>query len=225
MLSSLATSEPSLDTFVTLSPVPGFGSWLEARLARHTPTRGAADSVATGGRAGHGADEAAALDALLSALTAAGLSPAEPFEELGALHQADCGEVGGRDEGDGGDGGRGDGASRTSSGPGAPLLVAVRRALLVLCARYLCLATQRQRALDPVAAFHLRNGATLSAIHWGANPSARGVRESSTIMVNYLYEPSQIELNHSAYVSNGHIAATESVWAMVNGYRVNGAVA
>jgi malonyl-CoA decarboxylase len=195
VLSSLAASEPALDTFVTLSPVPGFRSWLEARLARHV----AAQDGAAGRRTHDGAstladevaaDEAVALNALLEALRAAGLVSSDPFEAVGPVHE-DC---------------EGDAASLA--------LVAVRRALLCLCARYLCLATHRQRALDPVAAFHLRNGATLVSIHWGANSSARGVRESCSMMVNYLYEPESIEVNHSAYVSSGKIAASDSVWAL-----------
>ena len=195
VLSSLAASEPALDTFVTLSPVPGFRSWLEARLARHV----AAQDGAVGRRTHDGAstladgvaaDEAVALNALLEALRAAGLVSTDPFEAVGPVHED----------------GEGDAASLA--------LVAVRRALLCLCARYLCLATHRQRALDPVAAFHLRNGATLVSIHWGANSSARGVRESCSMMVNYLYEPESIEVNHSAYVSSGKIAASDSVWAL-----------
>ena len=195
VLSSLAASEPALDIFVTLSPVPGFRSWLEARLARHAAAQNGA-----GGRRAHdgastfadgvAADEAVALNALLEALRAAGLVPIDPFETVGPLHED----------------GEGDAASLP--------MVAVRRALLCLCARYLCLATHRQRALDPVAAFHLRNGATLVSIHWGANSSARGVRESCSMMVNYLYEPESIEVNHSAYVSSGKIAASDSVWAL-----------
>ena len=195
VLSSLASSEPALDTFVTLSPVPGFRSWLEARLARHVAAQdGAAGRRTHDGAStladGVAADEAVALNALLEALRAAGLVSTDPFEAVGPVHED----------------GEGDAASLA--------LVAVRRALLCLCARYLCLATHRQRALDPVAAFHLRNGATLVSIHWGANSSARGVRESCSMMVNYLYEPESIEVNHSAYVSSGKIAASDSVWAL-----------
>ena len=40
------------------------------------------------------------------------------------------------------------------------------------------------QALDPVAGFHLRNGATLHALHWRANPTARGMHESGGIMVS-----------------------------------------
>ena len=85
----------------------------------------------------------------------------------------------------------------------------------MLCARYLCLAAHRQRALDPVAAFHLRNGAELLNLNWGANTSTRGLRESAGIMVNYNYKPAEIEANHSAYVSHGTIAAAPHVWDLI----------
>ena len=91
----------------------------------------------------------------------------------------------------------------------------MRACLLSLCARYLCTAQKRQRALDPVAAFHLRNGAALHALHWAANPSRRGLRESAGIMVNYAYEPERIEANHCAYVESGEIAAAEGVWELL----------
>lgn len=43
-----------------------------------------------------------------------------------------------------------------------------------LCAVYLCRAKKRGGALDPVAAFHLRNGAQLHSIRWMANTTPRG---------------------------------------------------
>ena len=94
-------------------------------------------------------------------------------------------------------------------------LAAAREALLSLCARYLCLAKKRRSALDPVAAFHLRNGARLQAVHAGANPSARGLRESAGIMVNYEYREQHLEANHSAYVSGGDVQASASVWTLI----------
>ncbi|KAL3927202.1 MAG: hypothetical protein SGPRY_002936, partial [Prymnesium sp.] len=66
--------------------------------------------------------------------------------------------------------------------PDAPVPSSLRPSLLRLCALYLLLAKKRQRALDPVAAFHLRNGAILAELRWNANPSLRGRRESSGMM-------------------------------------------
>ena len=64
---------------------------------------------------------------------------------------------------------------------------------------------------DPVAAFHLRNGARLLALRWGANPSARGLRESAGMMVNYSYELGDVEANHSRFVATGDVLASEAV--------------
>ncbi len=67
----------------------------------------------------------------------------------------------------------------------------------------------------PVAAFHLRNGARLLDVHWGANPSVRGLRESAGMMVNYEYRVGELEENHSGYVSRGEIQASERVWRLI----------
>ena len=184
VLATLTAEQRGIHTFVTLSPVPGFRSWLEARLARHaaeqqSSSASAADFVKP--------DEARALDRYLAAVSSAGLSPLDLFEARETAR--------GADEAD-------------RFGP-------ARHALLALCARYLCLAKKRTLALDPVAGFHLRNGATLHAIHPDANPSVRGLRESAGIMVNYLYAPERLEANHSAYVSRGEVQASERVWSLV----------
>jgi malonyl-CoA decarboxylase len=54
---------------------------------------------------------------------------------------------------------------------------------------------------DAVAKFHLSNGAQLFNINWGADLSKKGVAQSSSLMVNYLYELDAIEQNHEAYVN------------------------
>lgn len=76
--------------------------------------------------------------------------------------------------------------------------------------RQLALAYLLQRSkrglLDPVAAFHLANGARLEAIDSFADTSERGLRNAFGMMVNYLYEPEQVEANHERFVSDGVIA-------------------
>ena len=69
---------------------------------------------------------------------------------------------------------------------------------------------------DPVARFHLHNGARLERINWLANVSRRGVRESLGLMVNFLYEPRAIEANHDRFV-RGEIAASRQVRSQVLG--------
>ena len=86
-----------------------------------------------------------------------------------------------------------------------------RGPLTRLCARYLLEAKSRGRPLDPVARFHLRNGARLERINWLGDVSDKGLSESAGLMVNYLYDPKTIERNHEAYVKAGTIAASVEI--------------
>ncbi|MCX6340278.1 MAG: malonyl-CoA decarboxylase family protein [Candidatus Aureabacteria bacterium] len=56
-------------------------------------------------------------------------------------------------------------------------------------------------AYDPVANFHLSNGASIGNINYLANPSERGMRESYGMMANYFYEAEHQERNKLAYAS------------------------
>ena len=71
------------------------------------------------------------------------------------------------------------------------------------------------RAADPVANFHLSNGARVERINWRADTSAKGMRESAGLMVNYLYDPAFIEDNHEAYAGEGKRAMANAVRKMV----------
>jgi malonyl-CoA decarboxylase len=82
--------------------------------------------------------------------------------------------------------------------------------MLKLCARYL---TGEGR--DPVAKFHLGNGARLERINWLGNPAPRGMTESYGIMVNYLYDLGTIEANHEAFVRDKIIARSDLVDALL----------
>ncbi len=96
----------------------------------------------------------------------------------------------------------------------AERLQPVREALLALCATYLLRPGERgEGAQDPVARFHLNNGARLERINWGADSSKRGLRDSFGMMVNYVYEPGAIEKNHDRFV-NGRIAASRQVTSL-----------
>ena len=77
--------------------------------------------------------------------------------------------------------------------------------LVRLCARWIALEGGRdgRRAADPVAHFHLSNGARIERVNWRADTSDKGMRESAGLMVNYLYDPAFIEDNHEAYVGEG----------------------
>jgi malonyl-CoA decarboxylase len=81
-----------------------------------------------------------------------------------------------------------------------------------LCARYLLREKARPgRALDPVAHFHLTNGARVERINWLGDVSAKGLQQSAGIMVNYLYRLGEIEANHEAYRGEGRVAASSTV--------------
>ncbi|WP_421703424.1 malonyl-CoA decarboxylase [Aliiroseovarius sp.] len=81
-----------------------------------------------------------------------------------------------------------------------------------IAARYLTGARRPMgTAFDPVAHFHLGNGAQLHAVHAGADPSDTGRGNSWGVMVNYLYDLSKIEANHQAYANEGEIAAAPKV--------------
>ncbi|MFV0275921.1 MAG: malonyl-CoA decarboxylase [Parahaliea sp.] len=82
-----------------------------------------------------------------------------------------------------------------------------KSALLSLCAKYLYSAKDGQYPLDPVARFHLRNGARIDRLNWAGDTSAKGIRQSAGIMVNYSYDLSQVEERHENYL-NKMIVAT-----------------
>jgi malonyl-CoA decarboxylase len=144
---------PGLDTFVTLSPVPGFARWLSGL-------------VADPGEFRLSDEERAEL--------------ARPAGETISL-----------DEG-----------ART------------RRDKLLgqMAAQYMLRArTASGRVIDPVARFHLGNGARLERINVGGNLSARGMRESHGVMVNYRYDLGDIETNHEAFATRNTVVASSGV--------------
>ena len=138
VVGELSRELPSLATFVTLSPVPGFAAWLRKRGA--TP-------------------------------------------ELASGWQRD--------------------------------LVAAERArgeLLPLAAAYFLAAKgSGGKPVDPVARFHLGNGARLERLNWLGDTSAKGLREAYGLMVNYLYDLRYIEANHEAYAGEGKVAASSTI--------------
>ena len=156
----LSLEFPRLKVFCTLSPLPGFATWLGALLAK--------------GLADRSRPLAAALKAVLARLGA----------DLGKVaSDPDCVER----------------------------LAPLREPLTQLCATYLLhRADGVEPLLDPVARFHLNNGARLERINWLADTSRKGLRESLGLMVNYGYEPRAIERNHEKFV-RGEIVASRQV--------------
>ncbi|MBX5453267.1 MAG: malonyl-CoA decarboxylase [Acidobacteriia bacterium] len=158
----------NLKTFATLSPVPGFRRWLDARMAEGLPGFFSEDEAAAIRAAAPG--EHPTPEAALAAILA----------ERGWYRNAN-------------------------------LVRAVEAPMLRLCARYLLQESRGKRALDPVAHFHLTNGARLERINILGDRSEKGARESATVMVNYLYDPAKIEEYHEAYVGEGRRHASSAV--------------
>ena len=86
---------------------------------------------------------------------------------------------------------------------------AEEEAVRVIAADYLLKARDGQQApFDPVARFHLGNGAQIHAVHGAADLSENGLWQSGGAMVNYLYDLKMIEQNHERFVQKGEICVT-----------------
>ena len=137
---SLKQRFPQLKTFSTISPAPGFRSWLDSQARAH-----------------------------------------EDIASLIAEFSADADE-------------------------------AMRARLEKLAASYfLEQKNNRGRPLDPVARFHLKNGAILERINILGNPSEKGMQLSLGTMVNYVYDLSRVEENHEEYMKNNRVITSSQV--------------
>jgi hypothetical protein len=84
--------------------------------------------------------------------------------------------------------------------------------LLPLAAHYFLRAKSADGLpVDPVARFHLGNGARLERLNWLGDVSEKGLREAHGLMVNYRYDLAEIERNHEAYENDGTVAAARAV--------------
>jgi len=84
----------------------------------------------------------------------------------------------------------------------------MQKQLVRLCAYYLLHAKQGLEPLDPVARFHLGNGARLEKLNWLGDISAMGMRRSAGLMVNYVYRLDDVERNHEAYARDRRVVAS-----------------
>ncbi len=81
-----------------------------------------------------------------------------------------------------------------------------------LAARYLVHEKNaRGKPLNPVARFHLGNGAELHRVNWLGDVSAKGLKQAAGLMVNYLYVLDDIERNHENYTANATVASSSEV--------------
>ena len=84
-------------------------------------------------------------------------------------------------------------------------------ALKALCAAYLAFLSPTP-AGDAVARFHLDNGARLERLNGRGNMSAKGLRQSFGMMVNYLYDLAKVEASHEKF-RQGEVARSRAVAA------------
>jgi len=147
---------PNLQTFVTLSPVPGFAGWLNRERESDESLFDAAQK-----------DTLALLD------TDGWWQDDESVERL-------------------------------------------RDVMLSAAAHYFLVARDaRGRQIDPVARFHLGNGARLEQLNFAGDLSEKGLQQSHGLMVNYLYALDEIESNHEAFAEKGAVAAAPAIRKLV----------
>ena len=103
----------------------------------------------------------------------------------------------------------------------AALRKAAEPVLMRICARYLLSESapgNPRRARDPVAHFHLSNGARVERLNMVGDTSEKGAKESATLMVNYLYDPAKIEEWHENYAGEGRRNASTTVRKLARGW-------
>ena len=89
---------------------------------------------------------------------------------------------------------------------------ALARTLAPLAAHYFLHArTASGRVVDPVARFHLGNGARLERLNPFGDLSETALRQSHGLMVNYLYDLDHIEENHETFANKGEVVASSAV--------------
>ena len=79
------------------------------------------------------------------------------------------------------------------------------------CADYLLTVRRGTLPADPVARFHLRNGACVEQINWHGDTSDKGMGESHGLLVNYLYSGQDLLANNEQLTLDGVIAASKQV--------------
>lgn len=203
----LQASLPTLSVFCTLSPVPGFRSWLSTQLSQRTNPRltHTRDQQHPGEQAWFGQSDTLLLPHEAESLLATEWPLSERADSIDRTDSVDSG-LGGAE-----------GALARALGAWSGSILTVgqvsvlRPVLTRLCARYLVLERKRGKAMNGVANFHIRNGSLLHNINWAANTSERGMDESYGIMVNYLYDLDRIEGNRDAYTNHGLMTCSDKV--------------
>jgi malonyl-CoA decarboxylase len=82
--------------------------------------------------------------------------------------------------------------------------------LMRLCHHYLYREKRNFSPLDPVARFHLGNGALIKQVNWLADTSDNGLKQSAGMLVNYSYQLNAVEENHEAFVNENTVAVSKT---------------
>ncbi len=90
----------------------------------------------------------------------------------------------------------------------------VRQVLLHCAAHYLGRALHEGKPLDPVARFHLGNGARVERLNWAGDPSSKGLKQSFGLMVNYLYDLKRLD-KHRAQLAQGQVPVSKEISALL----------
>ncbi|PKR49539.1 malonyl-CoA decarboxylase [Thalassospira marina] len=195
VVAELQRDLPNLRQFATLSPIPGFRRWLTGAIAEM-------DAATQESDAPQNVDiksEAKAPGTAITVKTAAKTQvPERLFEDMALCRPLIAADVGG---------------DVAQKGNVEQIDAGARSALLRLVAHYLLNERRagRDTALDPVAHFHLTNGARVERLNMDANSAPAGQAQSFGLMVNYLYQAGEIEKNHENYAGGGKIAASSTV--------------
>jgi malonyl-CoA decarboxylase len=86
----------------------------------------------------------------------------------------------------------------------------IRQMLLQCVAHYLGRMLDEGKPMDPVARFHLGNGARIERLNWAGDPSPKGLKQSYGLMVNYLYDLKRLD-KHRALLAKGNIPVSGTV--------------
>ncbi|KAL3162959.1 hypothetical protein ABBQ32_009392 [Trebouxia sp. C0010 RCD-2024] len=189
------TEFPSVDTLITLSPIPGFRNWL------HTQVEAESTALHQDGGVGRLAlsiltdDEVLHVNNMFKA-NASINSRLAALDHLAALIEQQ---------------------DNPSTQQSAMLsLQAWKKLLMRLCAEYLLHVRRRRLAFDPVENFHLRNGASIWRLNWAADLSLSGLKTSFGIMVNYQYELENVQNNSHSYLMDGKVHSSSQIQQMVS---------
>lgn len=87
----------------------------------------------------------------------------------------------------------------------------LQKSLVPLAAYYLLHAKQNKEPLDPVARFHLKNGARLERVNWLGDTSGPGLQHSGGFTANYVYKLPDVEHNHELYVREHKVRASREL--------------